>query len=108
MLRWQNTDQFGNLKVATTSATSFDDVVPDLTDLVETVFAQHGEDVKFSIDVAYGEVSAPGGDRVSHVLALPFITESLAMGESETSLQATLQRKLERVLQGRAAIVGPW
>lgn len=96
------------MKVAASTAKSFEELVPDLTEMAEAVFAQHAENVAFSVDVAYGEVSAPGGDRVSHVLNIPFISEELAMGDSEASLQANLQQALEKVLQGRARVVGPW
>ena len=80
----------------------------DLQDMVDAVFAQHSDNVKFSVDVSYGEVSAPGGDRVSHVLAVPFVADLLAMGESEPSLQSSLTKELEKVLSGRAPVVGPW
>lgn len=108
MLSWENTDQFGNLKVATSSATGLDDVESDLRDLARAVFEQHGEDVMFSVDVSYAEVSAPKGDQVSHLLNLPFVSDLIAGGMSRSDVQDSLTKLLEGMVGETAKVVGPW
>lgn len=108
MLQWENTDQFGNLKVATSDATGLDDIEPDLRDLARAVFEDHGEEVFFSIDVAYAEVSAPRGDQVSYVLNIPFVTELIAAGVDKSEIQDSLTTQLEAMVGETAKVVGPW
>jgi hypothetical protein len=108
MLSWENTDQFGNLKVATSSATGLEDVEADLRDMSRTVFEQHGEDVMFSVDVSYAEVSAPKGDQVSHLLNLPFVSGLIAGGMPKSEVQQTLTNMLVGIVGETAKVVGPW
>lgn len=108
MLNWENTDQFGNLKVATSSATGLDDVESDLRDMARAVFEQHGEDVMFSIDVSYAEISAPKGDQVSHLLNLPFVSELISGGTSKSDAQELLTNLLTGIVGETAKVVGPW
>jgi hypothetical protein len=76
-LVWESTDQFGNLVVANSSAQSSEELRSDLGDLVESVFLRHvDESVTFSVDLEYGEVSAPRGDQVSHMVQVPWLAES--------------------------------
>ena len=108
MLQWENTDQFGNLKVATSSATGLEDVESDLRDMARAVFEQHGEDAMFSVDVSYAEVSAPKGDQVSHLLNLPFVSDLVASGMPKGEIQDSLTRQMERIVGETARVVGPW
>ena len=108
MLNWENTDQFGNLKVATSSATGLDDVDQDLQDMIRAVFDQHGVGVKFSVDVAYAEISAPRGDQVSHVLNLPFVSGLTGSGMDKGEIQSALSEKLRALVGEDAEVVGPW
>lgn len=108
MLQWENTDQFGNLKAATSSASGLDNVEDDLKDLVRAVFDQHGEDVKFSVDVAYAEISAPRGDQVSHILNLPFVSDLVASGVEKSSISDSLKSKLVDLVGDDSKIIGPW
>ena len=108
MLQWENTDQFGNLKVATSSATSLENVKSDLEDMVKAVFEQHGREVTFSIDVPYAEISAPRGDQVSHVLNLPFVTVFTAGGMEESEILASLTQQLKSFVGDSTKVIGPW
>ena len=108
MLQWENTDQFGNLKVAISSATSLDNVEDDLRELVKAVFDQHGDGVKFSVDVAYNEISAPRGDQVSHVLNLPFVSDLAAAGGDKKGIADSLSQKLIGIVGDDSKVVGPW
>lgn len=108
MLQWQNTDQFGNLKVAVATGTSLEDIFEDLDGLAEAVFTQHSENVQFSIDVPYGEIAAPSGDQVSHILQIPFLADLVAGGASESSVYASIHADLSRIVGPRAEVRGPW
>lgn len=104
MLTWENTDQFGNLKVACSGASSVDTLNADLESLVEAVFAQHSSGVTFSVDASYGEIAAPNGDQVSHVLSLPFLS-SVA---DKSAASAEIQQALREIVGDRASVIGPW
>ena len=108
MLQWENTDQFGNLKVATSTATDLSDVEPDLRDMARAVFEQHGEEVLFSVDVAYAEISAPRGDQVSHVLNLPFVSNLLSNGLEKGEIMDSLANQLRAFVGETSKVVGPW
>ncbi len=108
MLQWENTDQFGNLKVATSEATTLDNVKPDLEDMVRAVFEQHGREVTFSIDVPYAEVSAPRGDQVSHVLNLPFVSVFVASGMEKAEILTSLIQQLKSLVGETTNVIGPW
>jgi hypothetical protein len=108
MLQWENTDQFGNLKVATSSATSLENVKSDLDDMVKAVFEQHGREVAFSIDVPYAEISAPRGDQVSHLLNLPFVSVFVAGGMDKSEIQKSLTQQLKSLVGDTTKVVGPW
>ena len=108
MLKWENTDQFGNLKVATSMATSLENVKPELEDMVNSVFEQHGRDVTFSVDVPYAEISAPRGDQVSHILNLPFVSVFVAGGMDKDEIQRSLIQQLKSLVGDTTKIIGPW
>lgn len=81
-MEWQATDQFGNLYVGESSATSFGELQQDLASLVEEVLARGGENCRLTVDMAYQEVSGPAPEAVSHVLRVPWF----AAGDAETVL----------------------
>ncbi len=108
MLLWENTDQFGNLKVATSFATGLEDIESDLRDMARAVFEDHGEDVLFSIDVNYAEISAPKGDQVSYLLNIPFVAGLIAGGMDKSEIQDSLTRQMEGMVGETAKVVGPW
>lgn len=82
-MEWSSTDQFGNLMASTSSARSHAELESDLAEMAAAVFERHPDAaLTFCIDVAYGEVAAPGADCVSHVMAVPWFAERLAAGES--------------------------
>ncbi len=108
MLQWENTDQFGNLKVAESSATNLDDVADDLRDLARTVLDEHSDCPTFSVDVAYAEISAPRGDQVSHILNLPFISGLVSGGMDKHEIQHNLVEQLRAIVGDDAKVQGPW
>lgn len=104
MLNWENTDQFGNLKVAESAATSLDNVESDLRDMVRAVFDEHDHNVTFAVDAGYAEISAPRGDQVSHILNLPFVNSAA----DKHAVQHALIEKLREIVGEDAKVQGPW
>ncbi|HRJ27596.1 MAG TPA: hypothetical protein PLO61_08830 [Fimbriimonadaceae bacterium] len=110
-MQWNGTDNFGNLVMAESEARSKEPLEVDLVDMVGVVFHRHPDNVTFSIDVDFAQISAPSGLNVTHILNLPWIAERLESGEPAEALQAELTQALQSALksQGReAAIQGPW
>lgn len=104
MLHWENTDQFGNLKAACSNAASVAELSPDLEAMVEAVFAQHSANVTFSVDASYGEIAAPNGDQVSHILSLPFLSGAADKAEASDQIQSALRE----IVGEKAKVIGPW
>lgn len=100
MLKWENTDQFGNLKVATSAATSSAELRAELVAMVEDVLTAHPTGAVFAVDAPFCEISAPSGDQVSHVLAVPLFESGLTMEDAQAMLQ--------ELVGDRAAVQGPW
>lgn len=104
-MRWEGTDNFGNLMVAESSSTSVADVYADLRSLCVEVFGRHGGPVTFAIDLEYQEIAAPDGNNVTHVMRVPWFVAG-----DESSFDAIRDQLSEIVLEmGReATITGPW
>jgi hypothetical protein len=103
---WENTDQFGNMAIGASSASMLEDISADLASMVELVFSRLQVNVEFSIDVAYGEISAPNANQVTHVLQLPWMSQQ---ADSKEEVFAKISVLLSEVLGDKLAkIVGPW
>jgi hypothetical protein len=102
-LVWETTDQFGNLLVALSDASSLDSLRSDLADMVGRVFDRHAdESATFSVDLDYNEISAPRGDQVSHVLQVGWLASS---GLSVEQVKDVLRE----VGEGHTfEVIGPW
>jgi hypothetical protein len=72
-MRWEATDQFGNLYVAEVQAKSIADLMPCLESLIDEVRARAGEVFRLTIDYDYSEISGPDPERVSHMLRVPWL-----------------------------------
>jgi hypothetical protein len=102
-LTWETTDQFGNLVVANSSASCADELRSDVADLVERVFLRHADEaVTFSVDFEYGEISAPRGDQVSHMVQVPWLSESGldVLGVEQMLRDAGCGKEFD--------VIGPW
>ena len=103
---WENTDQFGNMAIGASSASTPEDISADLASMVELVFSRLPENAEFSIDVACGEISAPNANQVTHVLQLPWMSQQV---DSKEEVFAKVSSILTDALGEREAkIVGPW
>jgi hypothetical protein len=111
-VHWEATDQFGNMFIGATEATSSEALVEDLVDMIQEVKARHSGPCTFSIDVSYGEISAPKADPVSHVLNVSWISGLLGDGHSKPAVfdmvSATLQRAIDQCGYDDVTIQGPW
>jgi hypothetical protein len=108
-VKWEATDQFGNLFVGKSDARDLDALRSDLADLCEAVF-ERADEVTFAIDVPYSEVSGPKADQVTHVLQVPWFAERRQAGESSSQIQGEVAACLSEVAApfGGAAVQGPW
>ena len=101
-MHWESTDNFGNLSVATSSATSLDELRAELESMIDVVFARTAEGVRFSVDKSYQEIAAPSDQQVTHVLTVPLLASV-----SAEDVQSTLREVLDQM--GReAAVQGTW
>jgi hypothetical protein len=111
-MQWESTDQFGNLFVGASDATSSEALALDLAMLVQAIFDRHEGEVAFSIDVDYAEVSAPRGDQVSHIVNIPWLSARKSAGESKAEILESVREVLAGVLAGfpgrTARVQGPW
>lgn len=71
---WQATDQFGNLYIGESSATSIDDLVPDLKSLVSELIERNGTKFQLTIDFEYQEVNGPHPENVTHIMRIPWLS----------------------------------
>lgn len=72
-MEWQATDQFGNLYVGESSATSFEELRPQIASLITEVRERAGDTFRVCVDFDYKEILAPDPDQVSHVLRIPWL-----------------------------------
>lgn len=111
-MQFSATDNFGNLMVAESAARSDDELHADLAAMVQAVLAHHPGAVTFSVDVGYGEVAAPSGDQVSHIMSVPWFGEREAAGESRDAIYAAVAGQLAEIAAAHAereiGIQGPW
>ena len=73
-MRWEATDQFGNLYVALCDATSLDELKPHLASMVAELIARSARPIRITIDTEFGEINGPDPEQVSHVLQIPWIS----------------------------------
>ena len=91
-MQWEATDQFGNLFVAMSEATSLDELKPQLTSLVEELQSRNPSGFQVTFDFGYGEINGPDPDQVSHVIQIPWIQE---VGQDAGFLQAVTSYLIE-------------
>lgn len=112
MIEWEATDNFGNLMVARSEAESLADLREDLASLIEEALHRTPVGARFSVDAVYGEVSAPSGSAVSHLLQIPWLSSRVQNGEPREDVQKEIIAELSGLLEGRgitsAVAQGPW
>jgi hypothetical protein len=104
-MRWEGTDNFGNLMVAESDSTSPNDLRADLVSLVTEVFGRHSSGVSFAVDQEYQEIAAPDAGQVSHIMRVPWLTEG-DTGQFE-AVCALLHEVLAEIGLD-ATVHGPW
>ena len=109
---WESTDQFGNLCVAVSEASSIAALQPELESMVEEVFLRNEGAVTFSIDPSYGEISAPDGNQVTHILSVSLFQELMDEGMENPQIiieVGDMIKKIASTYPGRnATVCGPW
>ena len=112
MIEWEATDNFGNLMVAKSEAQSLDELREDLISLIDEALHRTPQGAVFAVDAAYGEVTAPSGNAVTHILQVPWLSQRAAQGEDKDSVENSLITELQALLESRdssnARAQGPW
>lgn len=72
-MEWEATDNFGNLNVAVSEASSLEELRGDLESLVEELHHRHPDGGKISVDFSYGEVNGPDPEEVSYVMQVAWL-----------------------------------
>jgi hypothetical protein len=70
-MQWSSTDQFGNLNVATSEATTMEELRPDLASLIEELQMRAPGSIKITVDIDDTELNGPDPENVSHILQAP-------------------------------------
>lgn len=112
MIEWEATDNFGNLMVAKSEAQSLDELREDLASLIDEALYRTPHGAVFAVDAAYGEITAPSGSAVTHILQSPWLSQRVAEGEDKNSIESSIIEELTGLLEGRKAsnarAQGPW
>jgi len=112
VIEWEATDNFGNLMVARSEAESLAELKEDLLSLIEEALHRTPAGARFAVDSAYGEISAPSGSSVSHVLQVPWLASRIQKGEKREEVQDEIIRELNALLKSKessnALAQGPW
>lgn len=101
-MRWEATDQFGNLYVGSSDARNVSELTPDLAMLVDELHRRTGEGFKVRVDFEYGEICGPDPDQVSHIVSIPWLGEA----QREETL-AAIQAALESICADRGIATPP-
>ncbi len=96
-MQWEATDQFGNLYVGESEATTLEQLQPELVSLVDELCARTPGPVRISIDLEYGELNGPNPEQISHVLRVPSLA-SLPFAEISAMIATICAEKgIDRV-----------
>lgn len=74
-MRWEPTDQFGNLYVCESQAQSVEELLPLLESLVREAASRAKGTLRITVDLGYGEINGPDPEQVSHVIQAPWLSE---------------------------------
>lgn len=74
-MRWESTDQFGNMFIGVSESTDVASFEPDFGSLLDELAARQQGDVVVTVDFGYGGVNGPDPDAVSHVLQVPWLCD---------------------------------
>lgn len=89
-----------------------DDLRPDLKSLVEEAVHRTAEGAIFAVDVAFGEIAAPHGEAVTHVLQVPLLAKLKSQGQSTEEIERSLIEELSKIIAEipgcHAKAQGPW
>lgn len=112
MIEWEATDNFGNLMVAKSEAETLADLKEDLKSLVEEALHRTPSGAAFAVDVAYGEIAAPDGNAVTHILQIPLLTKLKSEEMEAEDIERSLIEELSQIFAGipgcDARAQGPW
>lgn len=83
-MQWEATDQFGNLYVGVSTATSFGELTPHLQSLAEKLRERFpDEPITVTLDLEYAEINGPNPESVSHVIQCAWLSEQTELSAEE-------------------------
>ncbi|HMS54677.1 MAG TPA: hypothetical protein PKA27_04695 [Fimbriimonadaceae bacterium] len=88
-MKWEATDQFGNLYVGTSSSSDVSTLEPEIDDLLSKLRERCGEAFTVTVDGEYGEINGPDPDQVAYVLQVGWLNS-----ESAASVAATVSERV--------------
>lgn len=86
-VKWEATDQFGNLFVGLSSAQSVQELIPDIESLAAELSAA-GKQGCITVDYGFGEINGPDPEAVSYVLQAPWLTDCDAEATHQSLVEA--------------------
>jgi len=72
-VKWEPTDQFGNLYIGESGATDLDTLRDDVADLIQRLRERSGERFTITVDAPYGEINGPDPEQVAYVLRVAWL-----------------------------------
>lgn len=72
-MKWDPTDQFGNLFIGESVSGDLDTLRDEIADLVERLEERAGASFTITIDPPYGEINGPDPEQVAYVLRVPWL-----------------------------------
>ena len=89
-VNWEATDQFGNLYVGQSDASSIAELQPHVESLFEKLRERCDGPIQVTIDLEYGQINGPHPEQVSHVLNVPMLEHLAASGMSAQQILSAL------------------
>lgn len=95
-MKWEATDQFGNLYRGESQSTDVESLRPEIADLLVQLRERAGGPFTVTIDTEYGELNGPDPDQVAYVLLVPW----LMGGEAGPVVDAVEAAAAEQGIEG--------
>lgn len=72
-MNWEATDQFGNMYIGASAATSRESLLPDVVALLGEMRSRIGIAFQVTFDYSYQEINAPDPENVVFVVQVPWL-----------------------------------
>lgn len=82
-MKWEATDQFGNLYVGVSASSDAETLEPEIDDLLAKLRERCGEQFTVTVDGDYGEINGPDPDSVAYVLQVSWLSTDSSASVAE-------------------------